>query len=49
MGNTPTFMNLSTGQIKSKKAPKEKSREEQSMQEMKKLEKKYFDLSYGTF
>lgn len=49
MGNTQEFMNLTTGQIKSKKVPKEKTPGEQSMQEMKKLEKKFFDLCYGTF
>lgn len=38
----PAFMNLSTGQIKSKKVPKEKSPEELMVAEMKKLQKKYF-------
>ena len=39
---SPAFMNLSTGQIKSKKVPKEKSPEELMIAEMKKLQKKYF-------
>ena len=38
----PAFMNLSTGQIKSKEVPKEKSPEELMIAEMKKLQKKYF-------
>lgn len=40
----PEFMNLTTGQIKSKKQPKEKTPEELMMAEMKKLNKKRFDL-----
>ena len=36
----PEFMNLSTGQIRSKKAKKEKSAGEEAMAEMKKVSKK---------
>lgn len=37
----PEFMNLSTGQIRAKKAKKEKTREEEAMFEMKKMQKKF--------
>lgn len=42
LGSAPDFMNLTTGVIRSKKAKKEKTPEEEAMFEMKKMHKKYF-------
>lgn len=43
LGSAPDFMNLTTGVIRSKKAKKEKTpEEEEAMFEMKKMHKKYF-------
>lgn len=39
-GNLPEFMNLTTGQIRSKKAKKEKTPAQEAMAEMKKMHKK---------
>ena len=39
----PEFMNLSTGQIRAKKAKKEKSPQEEAVAEMKKMSKKTLD------
>lgn len=39
----PEFLNLSTGQIRAKKAKKEKTREEEAMFEMKKCLRSFFD------
>jgi len=41
----PSFMNLQTGQIKSKKAKKEKTPAEEAQAELKKLSKLWFDLT----
>lgn len=41
----PSFMNLQTGQIKSKKAKKEKIPAEEAQAELKKLSKLWFDLT----
>ena len=40
-GNLPEFMNLTTGQIRSKKAKKEKTPAQEAMAEMKKMHKKF--------
>lgn len=41
-GQVPEFMNLTTGQIKSKKPKKEKTVQEEVMANMKKMQKKLF-------
>lgn len=42
-GELPEFVNLSTGQIRSKKPKKEKTPQEEAVAEMKKMHKKNLD------
>ena len=48
-GEMPEFMNLSTGQIRSKKPKKEKTAEEEAVVEIKKMHKKTLDYILTCF